>query len=551
MKRILAVAMAAMLSLQSVVCVAADNGGKVEVRPVNADEKMVVNVTFPDTYARKEVFVYVLNPGMTIDSIVDESMTDNMKVFQYHGQEEYAVDGISFEFNMNTSYVNSEIEPIYNVYVATEDKDELSCYFTFYGEDEKLALLTSINNKTVTASEAEEILKKYSLQYLNELYKKGDAGDIADKLNALSNGSVKKEDVEELYIKALLLAAAQNGKLTASDIKNYNSHIGVDTKILNELDNLADGGIDIVQSDTKVKVTDMTSLKKVAEKAILTAAVYGNKNVGNGVLDEVITNHKEFFTANGLDWDHYEGLNKNTAGSKILRGSRHDFDDLVSTLNKMTTSSNSGGGSGSSGTGGGGFSSVPAPAPTVSQNDKLSAFTDLGTVEWARESIERLYNDGVLKGKENGIFAPKDLVTREEFVKMICGAFDIKSGNTKISFSDVPADRWSYECISIAASADIIKGSGDAFRPTECITREDMAAILVRVLKYKNAYVSISEYDMPFSDVDMIADYAKESVNILYQKGVVSGKGNNEFAPKDNATRAEAAKMICGVLDIM
>lgn len=557
MKKILAVAMATMLSMQSIVCIAADDNGKVDVRPVNADGRMVVNVTFPEEYARKEIFVYVLNPGMTIDEIVDLSMKDTMEVFQYHGQKEYVADGINFEFNMNESYVNSEIDPVYNVYAATEDGDVLNCYFTFYDEGEKQGVLASVNNKNVTASDAEDILIKYSLQYLQKLYEKGKVSDIADKLNKLSDGTVDKEDVEGLFVKALLLATAQSGNLPANDIKAYNDNIGVEPEILNEIDNLTDKGINIVNSDMKVNVSDMDSLKKAAEKAILTAAIYGNKNEGNSVLDEVISAHKEFFTDNGLDWEQYKDLNKNTAGKTILKGSHYSFDELIDVLNEMKTTSS--GGTSSSGGGGGGsssgskgrFSGAPVVTPGVTTPDKVVGFTDLDTVEWARESIERLYKQEVISGKANGIFAPNDLVTREEFVKMICGAFDIKAGDTKISFSDVNLDRWSYEYINIAATADIVKGDGDTFRPADCITREDMAAILVRVLKNKNTYPPIAEYNMPFGDVDMISAYAKESVNILYQHGIVNGKGNNMFAPKDFATRAEAAKMICGVLDIM
>ena len=557
MKKFLAVATATILCLQSMICIAADDSGKVEVRPVNADGRMAVNVKLPEEYIKKEVYVYVLNPGMTIDSLVDESMADNMKVLQYNGQKEYNADGISFEFGMNTNYVNSEIEPVYNVYANAEDGKSLTFQFTYYdnNDPEKQRLLAAINNKSVTSSDVKDILEKYSLQYLIELNQKGEAGVIANKLNTLSDRSVDKEEVEDLYIDALLLAAAQNGNLTADIIGEYNDNIGVSSEILSEINNLTDKGIGIVNSDVKVNVTDIASLKTAAEKAILTAAVYGNKNEGNGVLDSVVSKHNAFFVANGLNQTHYTALDKNAAGSKILSGTRYGFDGLVDALNKMITQSSNpggnGGGTGGGNSGGSGASGTPASMPNVSQDEKVIGFTDLKSVEWARESIERLYKLEVISGKANGIFAPNDVVTREEFVKMICGAFDIQKGKTEISFSDVSADRWSYESINTAASANIVKGDGGMFRPTECITREDMAVILVRVLNSKNVYPAISDYNIPFNDSELIADYAKESVNVLYRNGVINGKSDNMFAPKDNATRAEAAKMICGALDIM
>lgn len=47
-----------------------------------------------------------------------------------------------------------------------------------------------------------------------------------------------------------------------------------------------------------------------------------------------------------------------------------------------------------------------------------------------------------------------------------------------------------------------------------------------------------------FSDADSISDYALEAVLKMQQAGVISGVGNNLFAPGNSANRAEAAVMI-------
>lgn len=46
-----------------------------------------------------------------------------------------------------------------------------------------------------------------------------------------------------------------------------------------------------------------------------------------------------------------------------------------------------------------------------------------------------------------------------------------------------------------------------------------------------------------FDDIDSVS-WAKEAIIYLYDAGIVSGKGNNKFAPNDNVTRAELAKML-------
>lgn len=80
------------------------------------------------------------------------------------------------------------------------------------------------------------------------------------------------------------------------------------------------------------------------------------------------------------------------------------------------------------------------------------------------------------------------------------------------------------------------------------ITREDMAVMVYRAAK-KTGKVSDAEQGAAFADENEISDYAKEAVNTLKARGVMGGKGENRFEPKAYATRAEAAKMIHGLIE--
>ena len=46
-------------------------------------------------------------------------------------------------------------------------------------------------------------------------------------------------------------------------------------------------------------------------------------------------------------------------------------------------------------------------------------------------------------------------------------------------------------------------------------------------------------------------DYALDAVAALYKMGIVNGVSETEFAPLDGATRAQAAKIVYGVLDLI
>ena len=51
-----------------------------------------------------------------------------------------------------------------------------------------------------------------------------------------------------------------------------------------------------------------------------------------------------------------------------------------------------------------------------------------------------------------------------------------------------------------------------------------------------------------FADNEQIAEYAKEAVYVMKASAIINGSGDNQFLPKNRATRAEAAKIIAGIV---
>ena len=58
-----------------------------------------------------------------------------------------------------------------------------------------------------------------------------------------------------------------------------------------------------------------------------------------------------------------------------------------------------------------------------------------------------------------------------------------------------------------------------------------------------NTIAEVPNKTNPFIDLEEVA-WAKESISELYARGVVKGKGNNEFMPNDKVTRAEFIEML-------
>ncbi|MBO5008838.1 MAG: S-layer homology domain-containing protein [Clostridia bacterium] len=188
--------------------------------------------------------------------------------------------------------------------------------------------------------------------------------------------------------------------------------------------------------------------------------------------------------------------------------------------------------------------------PTVMQQT-AAQFTDLGSVSWAQPAIVEFAANGWVNGKSEGIFAPGDSITREEFVKMAVNVFGFYDADAQCVFADTAEDAWHYDYIASAASKGIINGISDSeFGVGSTITRQDMAVIIYRIAKLCGLQLTEDGEYLPFADEIHISEYAFEAVTELTKSGIINGAGNNSFLPAGLATRAEAVKMLYGAYSL-
>ena len=168
----------------------------------------------------------------------------------------------------------------------------------------------------------------------------------------------------------------------------------------------------------------------------------------------------------------------------------------------------------------------------------------MGGYEWAVEAVKSLAEKGIVTGIGNGQFAPADQVTRAEFVTMLMRAFgqDVTaSGEEASEFSDVADNEWYTDKICKAVSLGIVQGN-------DPISRQDMMVMSYRTLNTFGVTVDkVKEYT-DFIDQSDIADYAVEAVKEMYCAGIINGVGDGMLDPTGVAERAQAAKVIYGLI---
>jgi len=174
-----------------------------------------------------------------------------------------------------------------------------------------------------------------------------------------------------------------------------------------------------------------------------------------------------------------------------------------------------------------------------------ASFTDTSATAWAEESINALAARGAVQGTGNGRFDPTGQVTRAQFIQMLIETFDLADAAALSTFADVPQGQWYTQAIASAQKLGIVNGKENGmFGVNDNITREDMAVMIYRISEHLHLTLAAGSNAAPFTDQAHIAAYAQPAVEAMKAAGIVNGMDNGNFAPKEHASRAQAATMI-------
>jgi len=187
----------------------------------------------------------------------------------------------------------------------------------------------------------------------------------------------------------------------------------------------------------------------------------------------------------------------------------------------------------------------------ILSNQNPKQFTDING-HWAKNDIQFMLDKNVVQVTGDKKFYPNRDITRAEFAVFLSRTIGLNDNTGNKKFKDVTSDKPYYREVLAAANSGIVAGvSGDRFNPEAKITRQEMAVMLNRALKYAKVSVKTNQDLLnKFSDGKQIAGWAKESVASVVTAGIMGGRQNNSFAPESFASRAEAVVILHRLLNI-
>ena len=165
-------------------------------------------------------------------------------------------------------------------------------------------------------------------------------------------------------------------------------------------------------------------------------------------------------------------------------------------------------------------------------------FTDVADNAWYANAVSYVQSHGLMSGTGNNRFSPNTNTTRAMLVTILYRYAGSPTVSGSATFTDVRQDYYTT-AVNWAAQNNVVSGYGDGgFGVNDSITRQDVAAVLWR---YEGSPAASAQ---DFADESSIASYASTAVDWARANGIISGKGNNRFDPRGNATRAEIATMV-------
>ncbi|MDR1328832.1 MAG: S-layer homology domain-containing protein, partial [Oscillospiraceae bacterium] len=186
-----------------------------------------------------------------------------------------------------------------------------------------------------------------------------------------------------------------------------------------------------------------------------------------------------------------------------------------------------------------GLTAVASPA---------DAFTDISG-HWAYDYIRYMIERGLIVGVTSTTFEPNTVMTRAMFVTLLGRIAGVDTAaNAGTAFDDVGADEYYAPYTVWASKNGIVSGVGDnKFAPDMQITREQMAAMLNNYVEF--AKITLASGSGPaFADAGEISSWASAAVRKMADAGIIAGVGDNKFAPKLTASRAEVATLLARFL---
>ncbi len=173
---------------------------------------------------------------------------------------------------------------------------------------------------------------------------------------------------------------------------------------------------------------------------------------------------------------------------------------------------------------------------------KKSVFTDVGENYWGKNSINKAFELGLIKGIGNGKFAPKDKLTKAQVMQLLYNFWQQEAPEEFVTETAKTAE-WYDPAVNWAKETGLIL-SGNNFSPNAEASRGFFTLMIGRLINKKNIDIAYFELNPKFKDLESKGAELQQSIRMLQNACIITGYNPDNFSPDRFLSRAEAAAIM-------
>jgi len=191
------------------------------------------------------------------------------------------------------------------------------------------------------------------------------------------------------------------------------------------------------------------------------------------------------------------------------------------------------------------------PLNIFAEKAPTNPFEDVTESDWFCKEVLSVNAEGIMTGKSATVFDPRANISRAEVVTALArfACVNVKGKGDSLTFPDTQTDAWYSDYVGWAFENGIVTGYDNGnFGPADLITRQELAVVLSRMIKYLEASMPENPQIDKFTDGGKIASWVAEHAETMRKAGLMKGDANGNFNATNNASRAEVATIISRML---
>ncbi|MDQ0495829.1 S-layer homology domain-containing protein [Paenibacillus brasilensis] len=187
---------------------------------------------------------------------------------------------------------------------------------------------------------------------------------------------------------------------------------------------------------------------------------------------------------------------------------------------------------------------VAGETSTMVTKANTVAFTDQSSMSsQALQAVQEAVKQGLITGYPDGSFRPDQPLTRKEMAALLANALKLDIAGKTVAFKDTQGS-WAASYIEAVRAAGLMNGDeSGSFRPDAPVSREELAAILVRAVGGTQVQGGDAQ---DISDGEQVSAWAKSNVEAALKLGLMD-TSNHRFDSKVQVKRQDIAAFLVNV----